>query len=93
VIEKHLNGLHFDLILCNNNFDVKLPKGIEFVLPDADLEEQYSVYFAHLVDRENPWRHDSDALAEVITDLYFERTGPLNKTKMDSITPENGLEY
>jgi len=91
-IEKHLNNLHFDLILCNNNFEIKLPKGIEFVLPDVDLEEQYSVYFAHLVDRENPWRHDSEALAEVIMDLYYERTGPLNKARMDNTIPENGVE-
>jgi len=93
VIEKHMQGLHLDLILCNNNFNVKLPKGIEFVLPDTDLEEQYSVYFSPLVDAENPWRHNSDLLAEVITDLYYEKTGPLVKGKGDSTTAENSLEY
>jgi hypothetical protein len=70
-----------------------LPKGIEFVLPDTDLEEQYSVYFSPLVDAENPWRHNSDLLAEVITDLYYEKTGPLVKGKGDSTTAENSLEY
>jgi uncharacterized cofD-like protein len=93
VIEKHLQDLHLDLILCNNNFNVKLPKGVEFVLPDPDLEEQYSVYFSHLVDKENPWRHDSGLLAEVITDLYYERTGPLGRSKLDSSLTENSLEY
>ncbi len=93
VIEKHLQDLHLDLILCNNNFEVKLPKGIEFVMPDPDLEEQYSVYFAHLVDEENPWRHDSNLLAQVVTDLYYEKTGPLAKGKADSTTSENSLEY
>ncbi len=93
VIEKHLEDLHLDLILCNNNFNVKLPKGIEFVMPDPDLEEQYSVYFTHLVDDENPWRHDSNLLAEVITDLFYEKTGPLVKGKPDSATIENSLEY
>jgi uncharacterized cofD-like protein len=93
VIEKHLHDLHFDLILCNNNFGVKLPKGIEYVLPDPDIEEQYSVYFAHLVNKDNPWRHDSDMLAETISDLYYEKTGPLVKGKLDSVSSENGLEY
>jgi uncharacterized cofD-like protein len=93
VIEKHLHDLHFDLILCNNNFSVKLPKGIEYVLPDSDIEEQYSVYFAHLVNKDNPWRHDSDLLAETISDLYYEKTGPLVKGKLDSVSSENGLEY
>ncbi len=93
VIEKHLQDLNFDLILCNNNFDVRLPKGIEYVLPDPGLEEQYSVYFTHLVDTDSPWRHDSNLLAEVITDLYYERTGPLVKGKSEGTIVENGVEY
>jgi len=92
VIEKHLKDLNFDLILCNSNYNVKLPKGIEFVMPDPDLEEQYSVYFTHLVDKENPWRHDSDVLAEVITDLYYERTGPLVNGKVNGTVHENLME-
>jgi uncharacterized cofD-like protein len=93
VIEKHLQDLHLDLILCNNNFNVTLPEGIEFVMPDPDLEEQYSVYFAHLVDEENPWRHDSDMLAQVITDLYYEKTGPLSKGKPNGTSAETSIEY
>jgi uncharacterized cofD-like protein len=93
VIEKHLNELHFDLILCNSNFNTKLPQGIEFVKPDPDLQEQYSVYFTHLADMENPWRHDSNLLAEVITDLFYERTGPLVKEKNGGYSFENDLEY
>lgn len=93
VIEKHLQDLHFDIILCNTNFNIKLPKGIEFVKPDPNLEEQYSVYFTHLADQENPWRHDSALLAEVVTDLYYERTGPLVKEKNGGYSIENDLEY
>lgn len=93
VIEKHLQDFHFDLILCNSNFEPKLPKGIEYVKPDPDLEEQYSVYFTHLADEANPWRHDSFMLAEVVTDLFFERTGPLIKEKMGANNLENELEY
>ncbi len=80
VIEQHLSDIHFDVIICNNNFDPKLPAGVEWVMPDAQLEEQYSIYYASLVDKEYPWRHDYQKLAEVIMDLLEERTGPLNKS-------------
>jgi len=76
-IEKHIEDLHFDIILCNFDSHFKMPKGIEAVLPDSQLEEQYSVYFSSIADAENAWRHDPQKLAEVIKDLYLERTGPL----------------
>jgi uncharacterized cofD-like protein len=88
VIEKHLNNLHFDVILCNNRINGDIPVGLEMVVPDPNLEEQYSVYFAPLNDTKNPWRHDSDKLAEVITDLYFERTGPILNGR--NIEPSKG---
>jgi len=76
-IEKHIEDLHFDIILCNFDSHIKMPRGVEAVIPDPNLEEQYSVYFASIADTENAWRHDPQKLAEVITDLYHERTGPL----------------
>jgi len=76
-VEKHIEDLHFDIILCNHDPKLKMPEGLEAVLPDSVLEEQYSVYFAAVADSENAWRHDPQRLAEVITDLYHERTGPL----------------
>jgi uncharacterized cofD-like protein len=76
-IERHIENLHFDVILCNFDSKMKMPKGVEAVLPDSQLEEQHSVYFASIADAENAWRHDPLRLAEVITDLYHERTGPL----------------
>ena len=76
VIEKHLNQTHFDVVICNNDMQAHGSQPIELVVPDSDVEEQYSVYFAPLVDTKNPWRHNPRMLAEVITDLYYERTGP-----------------
>lgn len=77
VIEKHISGSHFDVLICNNDFSRSISNEIEFVLPESGLEEQYSIYFAPLIDSENPWRHNPAKLAEVITDIFFERTGPL----------------
>ena len=79
VIEQHLSDIHFDVIICNNNFDPKLPKGVEWVYPDAELEEQYSIYYASLADKDFPWRHSNEKLAEVVMDLLEAKTGPLNK--------------
>jgi len=78
-IEKHLRDQHFDIIVCNNDFTAKLPHWVEWVKPDTDLEELYPVYHAPLADKENPWRHNSKALAQTILDLFNERTGPLVK--------------
>jgi uncharacterized cofD-like protein len=83
-IEKHLNAVHFDVIICNNEFIKSASTKFELVLPEPGIEEQYSFYFAPLVDKVNPWRHDSKKLAQVITDLFNERTGPLGETGVSS---------
>jgi len=76
-IERNVPELHFDLIICDQDTGTRFPRGIERVKPDHMLKEQYPVYLAPIADKENPWRHDSKKLAEVITDLYQEKTGPL----------------
>lgn len=76
-IENHLGARIFDLVICNSNFESRLPENIEWVTIDKDLQEEYPVYRADLLDESNPWRHDSAKLAQVIVDLFNERTGPL----------------
>jgi uncharacterized cofD-like protein len=76
-IEKHLNQRIFDLVICNQNQDIVLPDGIDWVRIDDSLDGQYTTYASDLIDPNNPWRHDSGRLAQVIMDLFFERTGPL----------------
>jgi uncharacterized cofD-like protein len=76
-IEEYVGSRTFDLIVCNQKFDQQLPNGVEWVKPESFLQDEFAVYFANLVDKENPWRHDSLGLARVIFDLFYERTGPL----------------
>jgi uncharacterized cofD-like protein len=76
-IEKHLGGHLFDLIICNNRYNGKLLEGLNWVRPEPGLEENYAVYYSDLIDEEFPWRHDSRKLAQVVTDLFYEKTGPL----------------
>lgn len=76
-LEEYIGRGLFDLIICNQRFTFSLPIGVDWVKPEENLEAEYPVYFADLVDEENPWRHNSKKLAQVILDLYYERTGPL----------------
>jgi len=88
-LEKHLDGHLFDLIICNNRYNEKLLEGLSWVRPEPDLGDNYAVYFADLVDREFPWRHDSNKLAQAIMDLYYEKTGPLLSKEESDL--KNGL--
>jgi len=76
-IEDHIGPGFFDLIVSNQNTSGKLPEGVEWVEVNPDLEATYAVYQSDLVDETNPGRHDPDKLAQVLIDLFMERTGPL----------------
>jgi len=76
-VEEHVGEGIFDLVICNNRFEGDLGKDVAWVRMDMDLLNHTSVYCADLIDPEKPWRHDSKQLAKVITDLFYERTGPL----------------
>ncbi|MGI6250793.1 MAG: gluconeogenesis factor YvcK family protein [Anaerolineaceae bacterium] len=77
VLERHIGGKLFDLVLCNRNYRGKLPPDIDWVVADQALHSHYRTYEADLVDELYPWRHDSKKLARAVIDLYEERTGPL----------------
>ncbi|HYG36438.1 MAG TPA: gluconeogenesis factor YvcK family protein, partial [Clostridia bacterium] len=76
-LEKHLGVRLFDMVISNNCYVGTLPEGISFVQTEAELEEEYTVYCTDLIDKGKVWRHDSQRLAEVIMDLFYERTGPM----------------
>jgi len=76
-LEEHSGSNLFDLIVVNKQNEGALPEGIEWVTIEDDLEADYSVYRADLVDTTYPWRHDSKKLAQILIDLLQERTGPL----------------
>lgn len=78
-IEKHVGVRLFDMVISNGYYQGQLPAGIDFVRTEPDLGEEYTVYTTDLIDKARPWRHDSDKLAQVIMDLFFERTGPMNR--------------
>jgi uncharacterized cofD-like protein len=77
VLEDHLGGGFFDLIVANNNCNGRPASGIEWVITEDDLGVDHPIYNANLIDSDYPWRHDSAKLAQALMDLYQERTGPL----------------
>ncbi len=77
VIEEHLGSGLFDLAIVNQQYQGMLPETVKWVEIDKDLDDDFPLYRADLIDNMHPWRHDSQKLAQVIIDLYSERTGPL----------------
>lgn len=77
VLEEHVGGGFFDIVVSNSQMNGELPGNIEWVRVEPDLEIDYSVYSVDLTDKIRPWRHDSAKLAQAIMDLYQQKTGPL----------------
>jgi uncharacterized cofD-like protein len=77
-LEKHLGVRLFDMVISNGYYKGQLPEGIHFVRTEPELDAEYTVYNADLIDKEKAWRHDSQKLAQVIMDVFFERTGPIS---------------
>jgi len=75
-IEKHVGGGMFDLVLCNNRMEGKLPEGVSWVQPTEQLQDEFPTYLGDFIDETKPHRHDPVKLAQTILDLYNEHTGP-----------------
>jgi uncharacterized cofD-like protein len=76
-LEEHAGEDLFDIVLCNDQYDIPLRESAQWVHADERSRADARLYTADLVDYEHPWRHDSRKLAQVLMDLYYERTGPL----------------
>lgn len=77
VVEDHVSGGIFDIAVANSTYSGEMPTGVDWVRVEADLGEDYRIYKGDLVDTLYPWRHDSRKLAQIVMDLFNERTGPL----------------
>ena len=77
VIEEHIGVNLFDIIVANDNSPAAFNENIEAVIVEDGLKDAYAVYKKDLLDIEHPWRHDPIKIAQVLMDLFRERTGPL----------------
>jgi len=64
-LQRHVGPDVFPNVLANDNLTESLPNvpGVAWVRPEYPPDAPYRVYKADLVDRERPWRHDSEKLA------------------------------
>ena len=72
VLYEHVGKGICSYMLVNANTEFTLPahSGSTMVSPEVDGIEGCEVVLADLVDRELPWRHDPQRLAETLLELY-----------------------
>ena len=76
-LEAHTGKDLVELVIANDCHEAKLPKNTNWTEIGDELSGDRRLYTADLLDREYPWRHDTQQLAQTIMNLYFERTGPM----------------
>lgn len=76
-LEGHVGEDLFDVIMCNDNYEGEMNADSVWVRVDEKSLSDSRTYTTDLVDDAHPWRHDAVKLAQVIMDIYDERTGPL----------------
>jgi uncharacterized cofD-like protein len=77
----HVGDGMFNVILCNDNYENHIGKS-QFVIADEKTLADSRTYSADLVDVGHPWRHDPTKLAQVIMNIFYERTGPLTENNL-----------
>lgn len=77
-LEGHVGEDLFDIIVCNDNYSGEIGTSSKWVRVDDRTLSDARAYSADLVDIGHAWRHDSLKLAQVIVDIFYERTGPLS---------------
>jgi uncharacterized cofD-like protein len=76
-LEEHVGVDVFDVIVCNDNYEISLGAQSQWVRADEESLADPRLYCADLADRDHPWRHDSPKLAQTLINIMYERTGPL----------------
>jgi uncharacterized cofD-like protein len=69
-LEKNVGKGLFEIIIANANLEFEVPNAEP--VPPILSNPGYQVFTADLVDRENPWRHNPERLAEVIMQIYYQ---------------------
>ena len=78
-LEELVGSQLVDVIICNSWYDGNFGKGVQWVRVDEQLGSDPRLYCSDLVDRREPEHHDAGKLAQVLMDIYNERTGPVVK--------------
>lgn len=81
-LERHIGEGLFDIVLCNDNYTGNITPETRWVQVDEKMLSDPRTYCTDLVNDDTPWRHDSTKLAQVIMNIFYQRTKSLRKTDM-----------
>jgi len=76
-LEEQVGSALVDVIICNSWYDADFGNGVQWVRTDERLERDPRLYLSDLADHRQPEHHDAVKLAQVLMDIYNERTGPV----------------
>ena len=76
-LEEQVGSALVDVIICNSWYDADFGNGVQWVRTDERLERDPRLYLSDLADHHQPEHHDAVKLAQVLMDIYNERTGPV----------------
>ena len=77
VLEEHVGGRLFDVVLCNDNYEGQMNADSQWVRADENTMADARVRCSDLADDQHPWRHDTEKLAATLIEILDEHTGPL----------------
>jgi uncharacterized cofD-like protein len=77
VLEEHVGDNLFDVLLCNDNFRGQLDEKDQWVEIDEKTRSDSRTKFADLINESQPWRHDSNKLANTLAEIMDEYTSPM----------------
>lgn len=79
-LDQHVGRGTFTHVLANYNVDVTVPEeaaNFAWVAPPVHDIPGLIVHLADLVDRQRPWRHDSNLVAAALMQLYEQLVSPV----------------
>jgi hypothetical protein len=79
-LDQHVGRGTFTHVLANYNVDVAVPEeaaNFAWVTPPVQDIPGLIVHLADLVDRQRPWRHDSNLVAAALMQLYEQLVSPI----------------
>jgi uncharacterized cofD-like protein len=78
-LERLVGSELVNIIISNSWYDSTLENGTQWVRVDEALKRDSRLYLSDLADHRQPKHHEAEKLAQVLMDLYNERTGPIMK--------------